>query len=232
LNQVLKRQTTALAAIFVLVVGMMFLFVLVVVVLGTTEKALAVQELLEGRVVGQCQTRDQPLHNCMFVHVKTSLTPPGKTASCANLLCVDWEVPFTNGPNGTGVKGNIILDVQQPIYSYGTVEISFNTPSVYSGICDSTRHPSPGSYLSVKCEVQPYIKGYGVRMRYDVIAHGKDELLTVTTNVHGGTKKPSHFTIKVTGTNPSQSSFSGSSSGTQIFLGPDNSSKNEKTAAH
>jgi len=24
-------------------------------------------------------------------------------------------------------------------------------------------------------------------MRYDVIAHGKDELLAVTTNVHGGT---------------------------------------------
>jgi hypothetical protein len=42
--------------------------------------------------------------------------------------------------------------------------------------------------------------------------------LTVTTKVNAGTKKPSDFTITVSGNSPSPKSFSGSSSGTSVTL--------------
>jgi hypothetical protein len=42
--------------------------------------------------------------------------------------------------------------------------------------------------------------------------------LTVTTKVNGGTKKPSDFTVTVSGNSPSPRSFSGSSSGTSVTL--------------
>jgi hypothetical protein len=44
----------------------------------------------------------------------------------------------------------------------------------------------------------------------------------VTSNDDSGTKKPSDFTITVTGNDPSPSSFSGSSSGTSVTLRPGN----------
>ncbi len=47
---------------------------------------------------------------------------------------------------------------------------------------------------------------------------GSQTLLTVTTNVSGGTKKPSDFTLTVSGNSPSPKSFSGSSSGTSVTL--------------
>jgi len=47
---------------------------------------------------------------------------------------------------------------------------------------------------------------------------GSQTFLTVTTNVNGGTKKPSDFTVTVTGNSPSPRSFSGSSSGTSVTL--------------
>jgi len=47
---------------------------------------------------------------------------------------------------------------------------------------------------------------------------GSQTFLTVTTKVNGGTKKPSDFTVTVSGNNPSPKSFSGSSSGTSVTL--------------
>ncbi|HET7147188.1 MAG TPA: hypothetical protein VFI73_01705 [Candidatus Nitrosopolaris sp.] len=47
---------------------------------------------------------------------------------------------------------------------------------------------------------------------------GSQTFLTVTTKVNGGTKKPSDFTINVSGNSPSPKSFSGSSSGTTVTL--------------
>jgi hypothetical protein len=43
--------------------------------------------------------------------------------------------------------------------------------------------------------------------------------LTVVKNVAGGTATPSQFTIRVTGNNPTPSTFQGSSSGTTVTLG-------------
>jgi prealbumin domain-containing protein len=47
---------------------------------------------------------------------------------------------------------------------------------------------------------------------------GSKTFLTVTTQVSGGTSKPSDFTINVDGNSPSPKSFSGSSSGTSVTL--------------
>ena len=47
---------------------------------------------------------------------------------------------------------------------------------------------------------------------------GSQTFLTVTTKVNGGTKKPSDFTVSVSGNGPSPKSFSGSSSGTSVTL--------------
>ena len=47
---------------------------------------------------------------------------------------------------------------------------------------------------------------------------GSQTFLTVTTIVNGGTKKPSDFTVTVSGNGPSPRSFSGSSSGTSVTL--------------
>jgi hypothetical protein len=47
---------------------------------------------------------------------------------------------------------------------------------------------------------------------------GSQTFLTVTTKVNGGTKKPSDFTVTVSGNGPSPRSFSGSSSGTSVTL--------------
>ncbi|HZD82021.1 MAG TPA: hypothetical protein VE076_04005, partial [Nitrososphaeraceae archaeon] len=54
---------------------------------------------------------------------------------------------------------------------------------------------------------------------------GSTTFLDVITNVinnNQGTKKPSDFTITVTGNDPSPNSFSGSSSGTSVTLRPGN----------
>ena len=44
-------------------------------------------------------------------------------------------------------------------------------------------------------------------------------VITEVDNANGGTKKPSDFTISVSGNSPSPKSFSGSSSGTSVTLG-------------
>ncbi|MDQ6865371.1 MAG: hypothetical protein M3044_16285 [Thermoproteota archaeon] len=44
------------------------------------------------------------------------------------------------------------------------------------------------------------------------------KVITIVDNTKGGTKKPSDFTIMVSGKSPSPKSFSGSSSGTSVTL--------------
>jgi len=87
----------------------------------------------------------------------------------------------------------------------------------------------PGYTTSYSSECSGTAKGDRIQCtitnEYTASPPGSTTFLDVITNVinhNQGTKKPSDFTITVTGNDPSPSSFSGSSGGTSVTLRPGN----------
>ncbi len=93
----------------------------------------------------------------------------------------------------------------------GTYNISASSVSGYTTTYSSGCSGSIGGGQTIKCTVTN---------KYTSLP-GSTTFLSVITNVdntNGGTKKPSDFTITVSGNSPSPSTFSGSSSGTSVTL--------------
>ena len=93
----------------------------------------------------------------------------------------------------------------------GTYNVSASSVSGYTTTYSSGCSGSIGGGQTIKCTVTN---------KYTSLP-GSTTFLSVITNVdntNGGTKKPSDFTITVSGNSPSPSTFSGSSSGTSVTL--------------
>src|SRR5215831_16918997 len=147
-------------------------------------------------------------------------TPPGSTT----FLSVITKVDNTNG--GTKKPSDF------------TISVSGNSPSPKSFSGSSSGTPvtlKAGSYSVSASSVPGYTTSYSsgcsgtasgglvkctVTNKYTSLP-GSTTFLSVITkvdNTNGGTKKPSDFTISVSGNSPSPKSFSGSSSGTPVTL--------------
>src|SRR6266568_4628773 len=102
---------------------------------------------------------------------------------------------FSSGSIGV-VTVNVILvfTLAISLISVGSVQAASNN-IIFPSSINSTKPPKPPKPLP-----------------------GSQTFLTVTTKVNGGTKKPSDFTVSVSGNGPSPKSFSGSSSGTSVTL--------------
>jgi hypothetical protein len=93
----------------------------------------------------------------------------------------------------------------------GTYNVSASSVSGYTTTYSSGCSGSIAAAQTIKCTVTN---------KYTSLP-GSTTFLSVITNVdntNGGTKKPSDFTITVSGNSPSPSTFSGSSSGTSVSL--------------
>jgi YVTN family beta-propeller protein len=154
----------------------------------------------------------------------TKPSPPGSLT----FLSVVKKVTSNDGSSGTKKPSDFTI----------TVTGNDPSPSSFSGSSSGTSVTlRPGSYKVTETE-RP--SGYTTRYssgcsgtldagqtedcitnEYTASPPGSTTFLDVITNVinnNQGTKKPSDFTITVTGNDPSPSSFSGSSSGTSVTL--------------
>jgi hypothetical protein len=98
------------------------------------------------------------------------------------------------------------------------VKISFLNPSSGPNTCSAIVTP-PGHGITAQCDISSGTLAKAVYLiTFKFAPIGSNTFLTGTAKVNGGTKKPSDFTITVSGNSPSPKSFSGSSSGTSVTL--------------
>jgi len=107
---------------------------------------------------------------------------------------------FAGSSSGTsvGLKSGIYKVTASPIFGYASTYSSGCSGTASGGLVNCTisnKHtpPGPTTFLNV---------------------------VTKVDNIKGGTKKPSDFTIAVSGNSPKPASFAGSSSGTSVTLQP------------
>ena len=152
---------------------------------------------------------------------KYTLPPPGSTT----FLNVITKVDNNNG--GTKKSSDFTI----------TVSGNSPNPSLFAGSSSGTPVTlQAGKYSVLSSTIDGYTTSYSsgcsgiasgglvkctITNRFSGSPPGSTTFLSVIThvdNIYGGTKKPSDFTITVSGNSPNPSSFAGSSSGTSVTL--------------
>jgi hypothetical protein len=168
------------------------------------------------------------LQDLIPVSSKSNTTSPSVLPGSVTFLKVITKVDNTNG--GTKKPSDF------------TVSVSGNKPSPksFSGSSSGTSVTlRSGSYSVSVAKMSGYSTSYSsgcsgtasggvpikctITNKYILPPLGSTTFLSVITkvdNTNGGTKKPSDFTISVSGNSPSPKSFSGTSSGTSVTLKP------------
>ncbi|MFL6362307.1 MAG: beta-propeller fold lactonase family protein [Nitrososphaeraceae archaeon] len=158
----------------------------------------------------------------------TKPSPPGSLT----FLSVVKKVTSNDGSSGTKKPSDFTITVtgNDPSPSSFSGSSSGTSVTLRPGTYKVTEDDNiPGYTTSYSSECSGTAKGGRIQCtitnEYTASPPGSTTFLDVITNVinnNQGTKKPSDFTITVTGNDPSPSSFSGSSSGTSVTLRPGN----------
>ena len=153
-------------------------------------------------------------------------SPPGSLT----FLNVVKKVTSNDGSSGTKKPSDFTITVtgNDPSPSSFSGSSSGTSVTLRPGTYKVTEDDNiPGYTTSYSSECSGTAKGGRIQCtitnEYTASPPGSTTFLDVITNVinnNQGTKKPSDFTITVTGNDPSPSSFSGSSSGTSVTLRP------------
>ncbi|MFL6375913.1 MAG: hypothetical protein ACJ72R_00425 [Nitrososphaeraceae archaeon] len=153
-------------------------------------------------------------------------SPPGSLT----FLSVVKKVTSNDGSSGTKKPSDFTITVtgNDPSPSSFSGSSSGTSVTLRPGTYKVTEDDNiPGYTTSYSSECSGTAKGGRIQCtitnEYTASPPGSTTFLDVITNVinnNQGTKKPSDFTITVTGNDPSPSSFSGSSSGTSVTLRP------------
>jgi YVTN family beta-propeller protein len=151
-------------------------------------------------------------------------SPPGSLT----FLSVVKKVTSNDGSSGTKKPSDFTITVtgNDPSPSSFSGSSSGTSVTLRPGTYKVTEDDNiPGYTTSYSSECSGTAKGGRIQCtitnEYTASPPGSTTFLDVITNVinnNQGTKKPSDFTITVTGNDPSPSSFSGSSSGTSVTL--------------
>jgi YVTN family beta-propeller protein len=151
-------------------------------------------------------------------------SPPGSLT----FLSVIKKVTSNDGSSGTKKPSDFTISVtgNNPSPSSFSGSSSGTSVTLRAGSYKVTEDSSvPGYTTSYSSGCSGTAKGGHIQCtitnEYTGPPPGSTTFLDITTKVinnNQGTKKPSDFTISVTGNNPSPSSFSGSSSGTSVTL--------------
>jgi YVTN family beta-propeller protein len=154
----------------------------------------------------------------------TKPSPPGSLT----FLSVVKKVTSNDGSSGTKKPSDFTITVtgNDPSPSSFSGSSSGTSVTLRPGTYKVTEDDNiPGYTTSYSSECSGTAKGGRIQCtitnEYTASPPGSTTFLDVITNVinnNQGTKKPSDFTITVTGNDPSPSSFSGSSSGTSVTL--------------
>ena len=153
-------------------------------------------------------------------------SPPGSLT----FLSVVKKVTSNDGSSGTKKPSDFTITItgNDPSPSSFSGSSSGTSVTLRPGTYKVTEDDNiPGYTTSYSSECSGTAKGGRIQCtitnEYTASPPGSTTFLDVITNVinnNQGTKKPSDFTITVTGNDPSPSSFSGSSSGTSVTLRP------------
>ena len=190
---------------------------MIILIPTITEKALGITfAFVYGKVDGKCPSGcDVVIDNYVLYSGRWVKTP----------VLYGW---VTEGPPpfGGDEKGAITYKVTTP-EAVQNVKMSFFNPSSGPNTCSAIVTP-PGHGITAQCDISSGTLAkaeYLITFKFGTNATksavspiGSNTFLTVNTKVNGGTKKPSDFTITVSGNSPSPKSFSGSSSGTSVTL--------------
>ena len=149
-------------------------------------------------------TTTSPIGSKTFLKVTTKVSG-GTSKSSDFTVSVSGKNPSPKSFSGSSSGTSVTLNA-------GKYEVTASGPSNYTTSYSSVCSGTASGGTPIKCTVNN---------KYTGAPPGSSTFLNVITNVdnsNGGNKKPSDFTLSVSGNNPAPKSFSGSSSGTSITL--------------